>query len=111
MSAQPTHNTQQAGIQYVDTGQMQVANLQAVCEAVFGTTTTEGVGTWTASNTLTISDTRVTANSRIIGLTPGVNAPVGAWYIYSVGSGTFTIKSTGTELAGTKVYYSVVNPT
>ena len=109
MSAQPTRNTSISSIQYTDTGQMQVTNLQAVCEAVFGTTSSEGQATWGASNTLTISDTRVKSTSRIVGLTAQGAAPVGAWYVSSVTSGQVVIKSTQTELAGTLCNYMVLN--
>ena len=102
----PTRNTQNPSISFIEANKDN--NLQAVCEAVFGNSPTQGQGTWTAATELTITDDRVSSNSRII-LTPAVNAPVGVWYVKTLSSGSFVIGSSETELAGTKVNYLVIN--
>lgn len=83
-------------------------NLQSVCEALGGLASGEGKGTWTAATTLTITDTRVVSTSRILISAVGA-APIGLWYVSTIGSGTFTITSGETESAGTLVHYIVIN--
>lgn len=102
----PTRNTQNPSIAFIEANKDN--NLQAVCEAVFGNSSTQGQSTWTATNELTITDDRVLSTSRII-VTPGVNAPVGVWYIKTLSAGSFVLGSTETELAGTLVNYIVIN--
>lgn len=97
-------------VTFVESGDAKEKNLQAACEALAGIASTEGTATWAALTTLTITDTRVTATSRICGLTASVNAPVGVWYIVSQTAGSFVLGSSEVELAGTKVAYLVVNP-
>jgi len=92
---------------YVDGGDKET-NLQAVCEVLAGLASGEGQATWTASNTLTKTDTRVTATSRIKLCGARTSAPLGFWYVSSVSAGTFTVTSTEVETAGTVLEYLVV---
>ena|SRR3990167_2308106 len=98
----------QSSKSYVD-GADKELNVQAVAEALGGLASGEGYATWTASNSLVVSDTRVVSSSRIKLCGARTSAPIGFWYVSSVGSGTFTITSTETELAGTVAEYIVVN--
>jgi len=95
---------------YVDGGDKE-RNLQAIAEGFGGLASGEGVGTWTASTTLTISDTRVVSTSKIfIGAVYGSNAKVGlSWRVSSRSAGSFTITSDSTETAGCTFWYSVIN--
>ncbi len=104
-----TKNTATSGIEFIESGQSKDQNIQAVCEAVSGKTGTEGRATWTAAASLAVSDTRVTANSRILLCGAETKQPVGFWYVSSKGDGTFTITSTDVEQAGCIVNYLVVN--
>ena len=91
---------------YVDANKDE--NLQAVCETLGGLASGEGEGTWTAATSLTIADTRVVSTSKIL-ISPVTNAPIGFWYVSARSTGSFTITSTETETAGTKVHYIVIN--
>ena len=104
-----TKNTQREDISYIEDGETKNKNLQAVCEALAGINDGEGEATWTASNELTVTDERVLSTSLIVGLTAQDAAPVGFWYVSSKSSGEFTITSTETEEADTKVNYIVIN--
>lgn len=95
---------------FVESGDAKEKNLQAACESLAGIISTEGVATWAALTTLTVTDTRVTSTSRITGLTASVNAPLGFWYIVSQAAGSFVIGSSETEIAGTIASYNVINP-
>jgi len=87
-------------------------NLEAVCEAVTGILSTEGEATFTASNSITVTDTRVVSTSRILLCLPikGTLDPTGAfWWVDSQTTGSFVIKSSNPEVAGTKIPYFVIN--
>ena len=87
-------------------------NLQAACEALAGILSSEGSATFTAGNSLTVTDTRVDANSRILLCMPikGTLDPTGAfWWVDSQTDGSFVIKSANPEVAGTKIPYIVIN--
>lgn len=105
-----TRNTATPAIAFTECEQSRVNNLQAVCEAIAGIASGEGQATWAGGiKTLTVTDSRVTATSKIFGLTPSVNAPIGFWYISSQTAGSFVITSTEVETVGTIATYGVLN--
>jgi len=104
-----TRDTPNSATQFVESEQTRRNNLQALCELAAGVVSTEGQGTWTAANTLTISDTRVTSSSRILLCGADTKDPVGMWYVSSKSSGSFVITSTEVEQAGCIVNYLVIN--
>lgn len=107
-----TINTQTGS--YVESGADKDQNLQALAEAFGGITAAEHTskGTWAGSvTTLTITDTRVKADSKIIiGATVGTVPRIGLdWRVSSIASGTFTITSDEQELVGCQFWYFVIN--
>lgn len=111
MATRFTRNTANGSIAFVEANKDN--NLQAVCESVAGIASTEGQATWGSdANSLTVSDTRVVATSRILicGATKGTNDPTGiAYWVDSISAGSFVLKSQNAEVVGTKVNYMVVN--
>jgi len=112
MAQKFTRNTGSGDTNKVFTEANKDQNIEAVCEAVGGIVSTEGLATFTAGNSLTVTDTRVDANSRIVlgGPIKGTEDPTGAfWWVDSQTSGSFVIKSSNPEVAGTKIPYFVLN--